>query len=378
MHLPKTDRSTPIRVGFFVTHSDPGGVQQLWANLSREFANSGSSSSLFALYPYQDSDTDAGLPFDYVSTKRPKGPLSIAALFFHLVQLLKRKQYDVVFTAMPAANVLVPLARALAGARTRIITSHHTPADTYSAKLRKLDFLLGRTRLIERIVAVSKSVSNSLASTSATYRSKIEIIHNALPEDVEQRLRVVAAKRDWSLRTRTVIATGRLAEQKNYPVIIRTARHLPDVSFVIVGSGPEETNLRNMAMSYGVGHSVSFLGQKTRAETLDLLAGSDIFFQPSLFEGHSLALLEAAKLGVPIVVSDVPVQVEGVSLKNGELCGRVASLHDDKAFAQIIRELLENEEAFAAAREGAAALGNASTFSNMYSAYQTLALKAAL
>jgi glycosyltransferase involved in cell wall biosynthesis len=56
---------------------------------------------------------------------------------------------------------------------------------------------------------------------------------------------------------------------------------------------------------------ITFAGQLPREEVLARVAQCDVFAQMSLVEGHSLALIEAGRIGLPLVVSDVASQREG-------------------------------------------------------------------
>jgi glycosyltransferase involved in cell wall biosynthesis len=168
------------------------------------------------------------------------------------------------------------------------------------------------------------------------------------------------------------VAIGRLAYQKNYPVLIRAAVHLPDVRIQIIGEGSDEASLKTLAHDLGVAGRVEFLGFRPRSEALEILAAADVFVQPSLFEGHSLALIEAAKLGLPLIVSDAQVQIEGVTLPDGSICGAVVGLHDDQALAREILRLLDEPDHYATAARRSTELGAAATYDAMIAAYEGL------
>lgn len=62
--------------------------------------------------------------------------------------------------------------------------------------------------------------------------------------------------------------------------------------------------LRGLIQHYGLGESVRLLGN--RADIPELLAISDVFVFPSLYEAQPVALLEAMAAGLPIVASAIP------------------------------------------------------------------------
>ncbi|MBD5282052.1 MAG: glycosyltransferase family 4 protein [Bacteroides sp.] len=93
--------------------------------------------------------------------------------------------------------------------------------------------------------------------------------------------------------------------RKGLEQVIKALPLLPKVSFVIIGSGPEQSALEEIAKKLNVTNRVLFLGhKKDAARLLPLL---DLYVIPSRSEGFPLALLEAAASGVPSVSSDIDI-----------------------------------------------------------------------
>ncbi|WP_262296002.1 glycosyltransferase [Microvirga sesbaniae] len=366
---------TKLSAIFLVTHSSPGGVQELWADLAEGFRTRGIDARLMALYPHGQAGHAArsSLPWEYVVPQKPRSIRGIFGLLRSLVRLVGNQAPRTVFTAMPAANVLAPVAARLAGASTHVVISHHSQVGTYNRLLNLVDHWTGSLRSVRSIVSVSRTVSDSLVDKPRVYRRKRMTIHNALPPRIERHLQALASAEDRSMaRKRKVVAIGRLSPQKNYPVLLRAAALMPDVEVHIIGSGPDEEALKSLAADLRVTDRVLFVGHRSREEALTLLADADVFVQPSLFEGHSLALIEAAKLHLPLVVSDVPSQVEGVTAPDGTTCGIVVDAHDQRQLALEIQRLIDDPSRYRAWSELSARLGASATFETMLEAYQRL------
>lgn len=362
------------RAVFLVSHSTSGGAQEIWANLAEGLRARGHQVMLAALYP-GDSPAQKLAPAATWTYAAPERPASLGAkltMVRDLARLFDGFEADIVFTALPAANVLAPVAATLTRRPVRVVISHHSPSETYNRALNLVDGLTGSLPSVAHIVGVSEAVRLAHQGKLAAYRGKLKTIKNALPPDIEARIAGLAEARRDRRTGRQVVAIGRLAEQKNYPVLIRAAVHMPDVVVRIVGDGSEGPALKAMASELGVADRVQFLGFHPRTETLEILAGGDVFVQPSLFEGHSLALIEAAKLGMPLVVSDAPVQIEGVTAPDGSVCGAVVGLHDDRSLAREILRLLDDPAHYAAAAMRASALGAAATYDAMITSYEQL------
>jgi len=112
---------------------------------------------------------------------------------------------------------------------------------------------------------------------------------------------------------------GRLAAVKDQAALIRALARLHRSSSVarermrlaIVGDGPLRQELRQLAVTEGVGGAVWMPG--TRSDVAQVMAGLDVFALPSLAEGISNTLLEAMSCSRAVVASAVGGNVELVN-----------------------------------------------------------------
>jgi glycosyltransferase involved in cell wall biosynthesis len=116
----------------------------------------------------------------------------------------------------------------------------------------------------------------------------------------------------------------------------RLAGLAPDAVLLIAGrEGNRTPELQRLHRELGLGERVRFLGH--RADVPDLLAASDVFVFPSLFEGLGGAVIEAMALGLPVVASDIPALREVVeSGRSGDL----VPVGDAAALAERLDALL--------------------------------------
>ena len=95
-----------------------------------------------------------------------------------------------------------------------------------------------------------------------------------------------------------VLAVCRLEPQKGVDVAIRALREIPDVQLVVLGEGPQRSELEQLA-----GDRVHLLGRVP--DVAAWLRRADILVHPVRWEGFGLALLEAMLASLPVVASRV-------------------------------------------------------------------------
>ena len=109
-----------------------------------------------------------------------------------------------------------------------------------------------------------------------------------------------------------------------------------DVSWTMVGAGPDEEKLRDAWRN----PRVNFMGRKTTAEVMDIAANHDVFVLPTRYEGVPVALIEAMSVGLAPVVSNVESGVREI-LTDGQT-GLLPPVGDTAAFADAIATLDRN------------------------------------
>jgi len=142
-----------------------------------------------------------------------------------------------------------------------------------------------------------------------------------------------------------IVFLGRLAPKKRVSDLIRAferiATDYPDAELVVVGEGPLEEELRELAAELGVADRVTFTGRLEAEAIPRYYASAELFVLPSVWEGHPLTLLEAWAASRPVVASDV----EGIAefVDHGETGYLVESRNPD-ALADAIRYAFDHPE----------------------------------
>ena len=105
---------------------------------------------------------------------------------------------------------------------------------------------------------------------------------------------------------------GRLSPEKGITTLLAAWKKLPKVPLRIVGDGPLAAEVERSLV--GNSHHVSWLGQRSREETLDLIKGAMVLVFPSeWYETFGRVAIEAFACGVPVIASRIGAVEEVVS-----------------------------------------------------------------
>lgn len=136
---------------------------------------------------------------------------------------------------------------------------------------------------------------------------------------------------------------GRFSWEKGPDQFIETASHVhkkrPDVHYVMVGEGPMQDELVQMAADRGLKDKVYMPG--LWADTSEVYPAFDVLVQTSRLEGMPLALLEGMACGRPVVCMGVGGVMEIVETGT---TGLLSAPGDSEGLAQALVQLVDNPE----------------------------------
>ncbi|MGC9220967.1 MAG: glycosyltransferase family 4 protein [Solirubrobacteraceae bacterium] len=216
---------------------------------------------------------------------------------------LRAQRWDVIHV-QSYHTLFAPLAMA-AAARARlpyVLTFHGGGHDSVlrnvsrAAQIRALGPLLRRARALVAIADFEIAAYGELAKVAP--QRFVKIPNGAgIPEAVES---VPTAGT-------LIVSIGRLERYKGHRRIIAALPYVleqvPDVKLWIAGDGPDRPTLQRLAQRLGVSEHVE-IGAADRLTLARRLKGAALATLLSDFESQPLAVLEAAALGVPVLVAD--------------------------------------------------------------------------
>jgi glycosyltransferase involved in cell wall biosynthesis len=245
-----------------------------------------------------------------------------------LAQLIRKHAIDVVQTHLLGSLDFLTFALPYATNLSVVLWTFHSISFLPSkGDVSRYRWLLKPKRYVHRLlygltshkvsgfIAVSNEVRDSMIELIGPIQDKITVICNGV--DVKRYERSVdkhAVRQRLGLETNTrLIATvGTLKEEKGHRYLIDAAATIvpqhPDWHFLFIGDGRLREELQARVRELGLSKNIHFLG--SRRDVPDLLAASDLFVLPSLWEGLPMALVEAMAAGIPVVATAVSGTVQ--------------------------------------------------------------------
>jgi len=195
-------------------------------------------------------------------------------------------------------------------------------------------------RTADQVIFVSNRVKQVLESElHDTFENAISI-HNGV--SANKVCRGLVSRTD---NAKIIITIGYLIERKGHRYVLESIKQLvqkhPQLRYLIVGSGPMQSNLEAFTEEMGLSKHVNFLGRVPSEELPRLLSLSDIFVLPSWNEAFGIAYLEAMANGKPVI----GCCGEGVEefVTHGET-GLLVPPQDVGRLVQALDTLLSNRE----------------------------------
>jgi len=156
-------------------------------------------------------------------------------------------------------------------------------------------------RSLTDVIVVSPKMRELIEDKS---NAKMYIIPNGIDP---QEVRDIAPR---SVKHPSVLYVGRLTKRKGIDVLLKAMpeiiRSIPQTSLLVLGTGPQEDELRRLVDDVGMGKNVNLLGFISGGEKYAYYKSADVCVVPSIdYDYAPIVLSEAMFCGKPIVASGV-------------------------------------------------------------------------
>lgn len=220
------------------------------------------------------------------------------------LSLCRRKRFDVIhahdWMTYPAGMAL-----ARATGRPLVVHIHSTEFDRSGEHVNQRIYDIERRGMhaAVRVIAVSYLTRKICMKRYGVSGDKIEVVYNGVEwGGYEPRPDLAISPKE-----KIVLFLGRITMQKGPEYFVAAAKRvlekIPNVKFVVAGSGDMARRMIEQAAALGIGHKVLFTGFLRGNDVKRVFRMADCYVMPSVSEPFGIAPLEAICNDVPVIIS---------------------------------------------------------------------------
>ena len=344
------------KIALYISSLRRGGAERVMANLAGYFYREGYQ---VLMVTTRKEETEYEIPEGIVRqiSEPPSEELCSGRLsnfmkrFFRLRGIWKEEKPDVILSFIGKNNMMAILTSR--GLQIPVVVSvrGEPTEEYYSRGLR----LMARQlfRFSDGVVLQTK---RSGAFFPEAVQKKAVILRNPVHPDFFR-------ERFEGEREKTIIAVGRVDENKNHEMLVRAftgiAHDFPEYRLLIYGEGEKRKRLQELAKELGMAERIFLPGNAEHVE--EMIYKARVFVLPSNTEGMPNTLIEAMLLGITVVATDCPCGGPAELIRHGQN-GLLTPVGDVKKLEENLRRVLENP------READRMGRNAAQIKNLYQA----------
>ena len=246
-----------------------------------------------------------------------KGKKDFSAGIKKLTDLIRKEKPDIVVSSILRANII----SRISCKRTNTPLVGTFVSDSYSAE-RKQSFSLKRkigaqwyywvdrftSRIPKAWIANSESIKRSNCSQLHIQPDKVHVVYRGRDQ---KKFPVREKKREKVFR---FVFVGRLLLTKGLTELVKAFEELsgsyPNIYLDIFGDGSFRKELAALTSASPVSDKILMHGAVN--DGWKKMYEADCFIFPSWYEGFSGSLIEAMMVGIPIIASDIPMNLEAI------------------------------------------------------------------
>lgn len=330
-----------IRIAHLVEDMGMGGIEKIIESIFLSYDETRFEHVLLCL-------SGGGSMYERISSKGAHAEIlgignyhSVASML-KVSSWLKKNRIHIVHAHAHPAGYLGRMAAFIAGNVGLIYHVHTMPLDLlvrHHIKESALGFIT------DKILCISNSARNYLITKQFHIKDKVEVLYNGVaPPNCSEFIEKPECITGWGGCYPIIGIVASLTDNKGHASLLQAFREIftefPNAKLLIIGDGPELSNLIDLADRLGVRHSVVFCG--IIQDVFPYLACLDIFVLPSIYrEGLPCTIIEAMAMAKPVVASNLHGIPEVVQ---DNVNGFLFPPGDSSSMAKALIKLARNQE----------------------------------
>lgn len=331
------------KIMFFLFSLSGGGAERTVVNIINNLDQT-------KFEPLLVLGTDKNNDYYYLLNKnirvRVLGCTKLRYCTLKLSKCIKQEDPDLLFSTINANNIILLLAKILSFSKVPTIVREANNR-TQSGSVTFFNKII--TKILynyfsDKVISLSEGVKNDLIRNFHVREQKINVIYNPIEVDKIQALsKEVVHDFNKNKNEKILVAVGRLVEQKDFKTLIKAFNRVSkevNVRLVILGKGPKEKELKQLAEDMGIQHKIEFLGFKQNPYKYMRLA--DVFILSSKWEGFGHVIVEAMSTGTPVISTNCQSGPEEI-IKDNKY-GILTPVGNDKELSEVTISLLKDKK----------------------------------
>lgn len=323
-----------MKILICISQLKKGGAERVVTNLANYFIDN-NDVIIVSLKSFQpEYQLDKKIKIAKLDSNKKQNKISkFINRIYKLNKIIKKEKPDIVLSFLPEPSFLVLLIKKIQ--RIKIIVSvRNDPKEEY----RNVFYNIAMRLLYPKADGFVFQTEDAKSFFSSKIQKKSVVIMNPLnPEFLMNRFKGV--------RKKEIVAVGRLFEQKNHKLLIKSfsifhKKH-PDYTLTIYGEGPLRKELENLVEKLKIKDYVNLPG--IEHDIKNKIYQSSVFVLSSDYEGMPNSLMEALTLGLPCISTDCPCGGPRALIKDG-INGVLTEVGNVEMFAEKLSALVEDKE----------------------------------
>ncbi len=191
-------------------------------------------------------------------------------------------------------------------------------------------------KLATKIIANSNATKDDAVLNYNIPKDKIKVLPNSVKDSYDS----VPLN---ELNSKTITYIGRLHSSKGIETLINSfalvTKKYPDFTLEIIGSGQEETKLKDLVNSLDISSKVNFIGGLSKEKVLEKFKNTYIAVIPSISEAFGFTVIEAMSMKT-LVIGANNTGIKETIIHNET--GLLFKTKDDNDLAEKIVQAIEN------------------------------------
>ena len=333
-----------------------GGVETVVRQIAEGMLKRGHETTVLCFGERDVTETIAGVEVHRI---RPIGRIGSAPVKFRFVTEFSKlsKRVDVInfHSPNPMGEISFLLCPSARKKGVKIVCTYQGDAQKPRFLLPIYDFILKRFFRLCDVIAVSNPPlsENSRVLKTGSNKDKLLIIplgvraenySKHLPSDIDEARRLLTHLPSSSFK---VMYAGRMVYYKGLEVLLKAMKAMKEkglpVSAFLVGSGPEEYDIKNFIINNAMEKEILILPHQPEGVYRALFSLADCFVLPSTHqtEAFGIVLTEAMASGLPIISTELGTGTSWIN-RDGET-GIVVPPRNPNALAEAVAYLANHE-----------------------------------